>query len=366
MKVLPKVVYNLSKLLIYVLFVPAQTMAGPNRIYLRDIDSGLTSPAGNYRWLDVADQTYSGIYQNSYNYTEACVSISYESVGDVFQGSLVAANLKPNFAYQIKLAGINGTLENEIIGLSGRWWQEEWDGSKWTNGQNLNNKGDGSSPNPNDLLYFDRRDEKYSGQIDPDGLNPEGLKYRFTGYLVLDYFITDESGNATLHFATNSSYHVLWKTTQRSRTALDGPVKTATFSTDPMQSTAYDIDYGETTVAIFGEWERLPVGGISPGFDDNLTAQLFITEESFHGSGGQLAGGWAAAMGSDFPLQTRIVVGDLNDDSVVGLKDVIVVLQVLADLPTDVNVLAEVDGDCSVGIGDALLLLQIIGNLREY
>jgi len=312
------------------------------------------------------DQTYSGNYQNSYNYTKACVSITYEFVEDVFQGILFARNLKPNFAYQLKLAAIPGTPDNEIIGLSGRWWQEEWDGSKWTSGQNLNNKGDGLSPNPNDLIYFNRRDEEYDGQVDPDGLNPEGLKYRFTGYLVFDYFITDEYGNAILHFATNSSYHVLWKTTQRTPTALDGPVKTTTFDPDPMQSAAYDIDYGETTVAIFGEWERLPVGGISPGFNEGLTAQLFITEESFHGSGGQLAGGWAAAMGSDLPLQMSIVVGDFNDDSVVDLKDVIIVLQVLTDMPTGVNAPAEVDGDCSVGISDALLLFQIIGGSRNY
>jgi len=29
-------------------------------VHLKDIDSGLTSPAGNYRWLDVANQGYWG------------------------------------------------------------------------------------------------------------------------------------------------------------------------------------------------------------------------------------------------------------------------------------------------------------------
>ena len=28
-------------------------------IYLEDIDSGLTSPTGDYRWLDIANQSYS-------------------------------------------------------------------------------------------------------------------------------------------------------------------------------------------------------------------------------------------------------------------------------------------------------------------
>ena len=30
------------------------------------------------------------------------------------------------------------------------------------------------------------------------------------GYLVFDYFITDESGDATFSFEANSSYHMLW------------------------------------------------------------------------------------------------------------------------------------------------------------
>ena len=44
-------------------------------VSLEDIDSGLTSPTGSYRWLDVADQAYSATYQNSYNYTNADVEI---------------------------------------------------------------------------------------------------------------------------------------------------------------------------------------------------------------------------------------------------------------------------------------------------
>jgi len=35
------------------------TYAMAATIFLEDIDSGLTSPAGNYRWLDVANQVYS-------------------------------------------------------------------------------------------------------------------------------------------------------------------------------------------------------------------------------------------------------------------------------------------------------------------
>jgi hypothetical protein len=256
-------------------------------IYLEDLDSGLTSPAGMYRWLDVANQPYSTSYRTSYNYTQATVSVTYNTQGSTLTGTLQAVNLKPNFAYQLKLVGTPGTSSNEQIGLAGRWWQEEWNGTAWTDGQNLNDKGDGSSPNPNDLLYFSRRDIT-------DTTSPTGLRYKFTGYLLFDYFITNEQGDATALFETGICYHVLWKTTQRAHTGDDGPIRTTTF-TVTTSSPFYDTNYPEQTIDLFGEWERLPIGDalLTPG---DYTAQLILTEESFHGDGGQYAGNWAGAM----------------------------------------------------------------------
>ena len=261
-------------------------------VYLADLDSGHPSPTGDYRWIDVANQPYSATYRTSYNYTQANVSVTYTTEGTTLIGTLQATNLKPNFAYELKLDGIPGTSSNEQIGLAGRWWQEEWDGAAWTNGQNLNNKGDGSSPNPNDLVYYARRDIA-------DATSPTGLHYRFTGYLIFDYFITDEQGGATVLFETGSCYHVLWKTTQRTHTVDDGPIKTTTF-TASTSSPAYDVNYPEQTINLFGEWERLPLGGVplSPG---DYSAYIILTEESLHGDGGQYAGNWAGAMGA--PIQ---------------------------------------------------------------
>jgi peptidoglycan/xylan/chitin deacetylase (PgdA/CDA1 family) len=267
------------------------TVTGETTITLQDIDPGLTSPTAIYRWLDIADQPYSENYRNSFNYMQANVQVTFSSSGRAFQGTLTASNLKPNFAYQLKLAGFPGTPSNELIGLAGRWWQEEWNGATWTNGQNLNNKGDGSSPNPNDDIYLERRDIT-------DPTSPTGLKYRYTGYLIFDYFITDEAGHAVLNFEANSSYHVLWKTSQRTRSSSDGPAKTSSFDAD--LSMAYDDtggdDFSLQVVSIFGEWERLPAHGVylQPG---TYEAQIILTEESFHGSGGSFAGNWAAAVG---------------------------------------------------------------------
>lgn len=268
--------------------LPQEVSDCPASAALADIDSGQTSPTGHYRWMDVADQLYSVAYRESYDYTQADVMMQFFPTDPRFRGYLVAANLKPHFAYQVKVVGIHGTPSNERIGLTGRWWQEEWNGSEWADGQNLNNKGDGTSPNPNDDVYFARRDI-------PDPTSPTGYRYRFTGYLPFDYLNTDETGSTLLAFEQGSAYHVLWKTTQRQHTPLDGPLKTTTFDVElPDPVGAYDVDYPEVTVTVFGEWERLPVGGVTLPLGV-YQADFILTEESFHSSG--LGGGWAAAMG---------------------------------------------------------------------
>jgi len=121
--------------------------------------------SGDFRWLDVADQPYSASYRTVYDYSDAQVELNYPTITPYFQGTLVAQNLKPNFVYQVKLEGISGASENECIGLSGRWWEEEWNGSAWINGKNLNDKGDGTAPNPNDEVYFSHRDLSSAGHI---------------------------------------------------------------------------------------------------------------------------------------------------------------------------------------------------------
>ena len=265
-------------------------------VYLED----LASPTGDNRWLDVANQPYSAPYRDNFNYTQATVSVTYDTQGTTLTGTLQAVNLKPHFVYQMKLVGTPGNIThknitNEKIGLAGRWWQEEWNGVAWTNGQNLNNKGNGSSPNPNDQVYYSRCNITNSS-------SPTGLKYKFTGYLCFDYFITDGHGKATISFETGSCYHVLWKTAQRTRVIDDGPLKTTTFTANT-SSPAYDVNYSEQTITIFGEWERLPMGNV-PLSAGNYNAQLILTEESFHGDGGQYAGNWAGAMATTIQFIT--------------------------------------------------------------
>jgi len=261
------------------------------RVTLASADPDLTSPSGDYRWMDVANQTYSSSYQASYNYTQANVYVYFSTVGGSLAGKLVAQNLKPNFAYQLKLVGTPGTDDNERIGLAGRWWEQNWTGSAWNDGWNLNNKGDGSSPNPNDITYYARRDIE-------DSSSPTGYHHRYTGYLIFAYFITDSNGNAEIYFETGSCYHVLWKTDQKAREPADGSLKTVTFDPDTSQD-AYDFDYPSQEISLFGEWERLPIGGVNLG-PGQYNCQIILTEESFHSwMGDPLEGNWAAAMSAD-------------------------------------------------------------------
>jgi hypothetical protein len=243
--------------------------------------------SGDFRWRDVADNLYAPAYRNAYSYDQATVVLTYRTRGETLSGTVSATNLKPNFAYQVKLFGLPETdaAANERVGFSGRWWQEEWDGWAWSDGHNLNNKGAGDRPSPNDQDYLFRRNI-------PDPTSPTGNRFRFTGYRSFDHFVTDASGNATCDFVVRSSYHVLWKRSQIWRGRKDGPV--TTHAIDPAPGTsAYDTDYRPAVVGIYGEWERLPTDDVPlpPG---TYTVDFLLTEESFH-SDLEWGGCWAHA-----------------------------------------------------------------------
>jgi hypothetical protein len=130
-----KLEYKLSLHVICFLLLGIGTFVTPTSAYevtvhLEDINSATTEPPGSFRWLDVANQLFDDAWIDSYDYTQADdVTVTYEIVAGSFGGTLTATNLKPNFAYQLKLNGIAGTPSNEDIGLAGRWWQEQWNGT---------------------------------------------------------------------------------------------------------------------------------------------------------------------------------------------------------------------------------------------
>lgn len=317
----------------------------------------LTSTSAGNRWRDVAGHLYAEAFRTNYTYASATVTVTY-ATGQSFAGHFSAQALKPNFAYQLKFEGRSEPLplhspssssiadalppsvplpgaptaaipavsaptrnffaafvhavfapaptvvkapgdipgehpSNALIGWHGRWWQETWNGVAWSSGANLNNKGSangglGQWPSPNDVVYVERRDI-------PEPTSPTGRLYRYMAYRPFEYFITDHAGDAEFDFRVDSTYHVLFKTTQRTPDSYDGRILTCTYSVDPALDPAYDTPLAETRVQVFGEWERLPIGHVPllPGVYD---CDIMLTEESFHGTDGAFSGSWAPAV----------------------------------------------------------------------
>jgi hypothetical protein len=269
----------------------------------------INGSGSNNRWMDIADNLYSPAYQSSFTYAQPLVTITYSSTSSNFSGTLTATGLKPNFAYQMKLVG-NADMDdwtNEQLGYAGRWWRVQ--------------------PNPgnsNDADYAENRD-------DPD--------YIYQGYLLFDFFSTDQQGNATVNFSANSSYHVLWATNDSTETgtghknpgANDSAVVYYDFAASPAtNSAAYSTDYGSARVGIFAEWESgRPLPGQLSFPAGEYLCKFVLTEESFHQSG--LGGGWTSVLEAEVNFIAPIPDGDVNADGNVNAADVLLAIQVALD-----------------------------------
>ena len=227
----------------------------------------------SYRWKDIADNVYQTSYQTSFTYDQTKANLTYDDFSNTFSGTLTATGLKPNFAYQMKLVGSSDIDDwtNEQLGYAGRWWYTRYDSSG-----NIISQG-----NTTDTFY-----DAHKGDS----------SYVFQGYLLFDFFVTDENGNASSSVFADSSYHVLWNILQMPRTSSDGPITATTF--DPAIGTFYDTDFPIATIEIYAQWEpgRALSGALvlTPG---EYTCQFILTEESFHSPPEDTLGGyWAGAM----------------------------------------------------------------------
>lgn len=250
---------KLSVICLAVILIGTVTPVGADISLSLDYDAGWPWP-GNQRWKDVAGNMYEGTPDTSAgsdDYAGASVSVSYDVVGSQLTGTVTATGLKPNFAYQLKLEG---------SGVAG----------DWTN---------------TTLMSL--------GRTTDDGK---------MGYLPFGMLVTDQSGNVTTSFVTDSSYHVLFRTSDSTGTtgsygfgtptANDGPVTTITFNPDPASSW-YDTDYAEAEVGIYGQGEP---GKAAPGTlvlpDGDYLCKFVLTEESFHDTSGTFHPGWGIWSGA--------------------------------------------------------------------
>ncbi len=278
-------------ILVVAVLASAAAAAGPTAVELTRDGDPSTWPTTDYRWWDVANNVFEAAYQAAYTYDQADVRLTYAGgPGATFAGHLSATNLKPNFAYQVKLVGKptgiwdeNGDDQaNENIGYAGRWWRAQ-----------------PSPANATDADYEAHKD-------DP--------AYIYEGYLLFDYFVTDRFGDAEVDLALDSSFHVLATDSQGSPGVCDGPFRWRTVVGSAADA-AYAADVGPTDVGVYATWESTrPCAGELVLPDGVYDCRLVLTEESFHQTGAG-SGTWAGAMrhdGIDFTISAAPTV-DAHD-----------------------------------------------------
>lgn len=223
-----------------------------------------------------------------YTYDQATVILDYRYRDQTLVGTLSGANLKPNFAYQIKLNGkptafwgVDGDdVANESLGYAGRWWRHKI---------NLSDPNDVTGSNSSDADY-----DFWKAKDFTDG----DYQYVFEGYLLFDYAVTDVTGTFSKPLALNSSFHVLWRTSQRTPAPEDSAPATYIVVADS-GSEWYDLD-STSTVQLYAEWEpgrALPDTLLMPVGAYNV--RMFLTEESFHESSLEGGGSWATVLTLD-------------------------------------------------------------------
>jgi hypothetical protein len=246
--------------------------------------------AAHQRWRDAATTPYDVGKIATYDYASATGVFAYQDRGPTVGGMFTGSNLKPNFAYQVKLNGkpayfwgLEGDdLANERIGFAGRWWLNKVE------------KATGAVVggwNSNDAEYA-----AWKAQDFTDGV----YDYVYEGYLLFAYLVTDEDGHVARELTVDSSLHVLWKMEQRTPGPNDSAPTTHIFLVNGA-SDWYAISQSDEMRLIYAEWEptralpgelTLPAG--------TYAVRLFLTEESFHESAGSPASGsWATVMTHD-------------------------------------------------------------------
>jgi len=251
------------------------------------------APPQSERWRDITGVGYDGRFREAFSYEDTRrhrAEVRYDSEAQTLQGAVLARGLKPNFAYQLKLVGLeplmgaraeDNALDPRVwsswqLGRLGRWWCED---CQWNVG-----------------------DADLSAHVE-DG-------HAVTGYLLFDWLVTDARGDAQHRFSLDSSLHVLWRVGQRDRASNDSPPRWYTIS---RPSEVYPPAAAEARqqVGIFGEWEpdrpRIGSARLAPG---SYHVGMNLTEESFHDNMDEereLEGGgfWAWVLQSELQFEVR-------------------------------------------------------------
>jgi len=223
--------------------------------------------AANERWADVAGNFYSASFVSTFSYeqsgpTAPSVLVQVDREAPTLRGRLEARDLKPNFAYQIKLRGIYEHRDSfERIGYAGRW-RLPGRGTNYT-------------------------DKDYEHSEEPSQVE---------AYLFFDYFVTDAEGNAARDFALDSCLHVLWNASRQRRNVSIADLAFALVDASNPRTYARPKN-SLRAEALWAERERPRY--MNPGQElflppGEYKAELVLTEESFHSKDND--GGWWATV----------------------------------------------------------------------
>lgn len=247
------------------------------------------------RWMNIADYLYSDTFQTTYTYPPDTVQLSYTTQEAPLRFTVSAPYraLKPSFCYQMKLEGpavpygqsAGSDFVNNELGFNGRWWCDDC----------------------NEPL------------TDADVLSGAHDGHVVKGYLYFDYLVADGDGSAEYTATANNSYHVTWKTSQRSPAPNDGAVRTYGVVVKK-DGWAYDRTRKTKEIGLYGEWEPgRPLPGqvvLAPGIYQNV--QFRLTEESFH-SPHPSGGNWRTVMAATIGFEISEDQTDIHD---VALADI--------------------------------------------
>lgn len=150
------------------------------------------------RLWDIDDRPYDGFLAQGFSYSRAQVELTYDAAPETpyFKGRLRASGLKPNFSYQLKLAGkpkdgargweqYGDDVANERIGRIGRWWDDEGQFNSTDNSFNTLYKN--ATPASRNTIY---------------------------GYQLMAIAVSDSNGEVDVAFDGSGSYHVTWQDKQ--------------------------------------------------------------------------------------------------------------------------------------------------------
>ncbi|RYG73666.1 hypothetical protein EON80_03125 [bacterium] len=231
------------------------------------------------RWLDIDDRPYAPDFRNVFRYKAGQVILSYDPNPEkpFFIGHIEAQGLKPNFAYQLKLAGkpVNGgrgwgekgdDRANEAIGRVTRWWN------------------DSTQANSNDTQF------NANQKLDPEN------QASIYGYDFMGEFVTDQNGNASVDFNGSKAYHIVWQDKQKSNQhRVFGNFKISS-NTPPYYGYAQKM--AQKTVKLWYEWEPRRVHDVKlpPG---TYNCRFLLTEETFHALDIENGGKWPTVLASE-------------------------------------------------------------------